>query len=429
MQTLDFIHQLKYQDLPEPVVRMATTCLLDLIAVAAAGSQTKVSNIMLNYVATEMSGNQPILFSANTASHTGVALAMGTMIDSFDAHDGQVLCKGHVGVGIFPAIFIFVGNPLTANAELAKEIIVNMVIGYELGSRLGIALHSTANDYHTSGAWNGIAAAAIGARALKLSNEQTAHALGIAEYHGPRSQMMRCIDYPTMIKDGSGVGAMVGVSAALLAQHGFTGAPAITMTDKNCADIFSDLGQRWYILEQYFKRYPVCRWPQPAVEAALALRDNNPTILNKDSVATIKHIEIHSFAEAVRLGKKHPKTSEEAQYGLAFPFVCALLDGDVNVTHLNHHLDNSQFTQLIDKIELFEKAEFSEAFPATRWAEVIVHMQNGQTIQSPPTRTKGDFDNPYSNEVLQQKARDLLGLIMDNLEIEKVIKQITTLNH
>ena len=47
------------------------------------------------------------------------------------------------------------------------------------------------------------------------------HALGIAEYHGPRSQMMREIDNPTMLHDGSGMGALVGVNAALLA----SGAP------------------------------------------------------------------------------------------------------------------------------------------------------------------------------------------------------------
>ena len=55
---------------------------------------------------------------------------------------------------------------------------------------------------------------------------QLRHALGIAEFHAPRSQMMRCIDYPTMLKDGSGWGAMAGVSAAYLAADGFTGAPA-----------------------------------------------------------------------------------------------------------------------------------------------------------------------------------------------------------
>jgi hypothetical protein len=37
---------------------------------------------------------------------------------------------------------------------------------------------------------------------MGLNRTQTAHAMGIAEYHGPRSQMMRCIDHPTMVKDG-----------------------------------------------------------------------------------------------------------------------------------------------------------------------------------------------------------------------------------
>ena len=46
-----------------------------------------------------------------------------------------------------------------------------------------------------------------------------------------RGQMMRCIDHPTMLKDGSGWGAMCGVSAAYLAADGFTGAPAVTVED------------------------------------------------------------------------------------------------------------------------------------------------------------------------------------------------------
>ena len=137
-------------------------------------------------------------------------------------------------------------------------------------NRRAPALHATTPDYHTSGAWIAVAAAAAGARLLKLDADQTAHALGIAEYHGPRSQMMRCIDHPTMLKDGSGWGAMAGVSAALLARNGFTGAPALTITEP--PDIWSDLGDNWLITQQYFKPYPVCRWAQSPIEAALALR-------------------------------------------------------------------------------------------------------------------------------------------------------------
>ncbi|MEM9271145.1 MAG: MmgE/PrpD family protein, partial [Pseudomonadota bacterium] len=147
-----------------------------------------------------------------------------------------------------------------------------VLLGYEVGARAGMALHATACDYHTSGAWVAVATAALGSQALALSAAQTAHALGIAEYHGPRSQMMRCIDHPTMVKDGSGWGAMAGLSAAYLARDGFTGAPALTVTDAQVAGLWSDLGQRWYMLDQYFKPQPVCRWAQPAVVAALAVQ-------------------------------------------------------------------------------------------------------------------------------------------------------------
>ena len=72
---------------------------------------------------------------------------------------------------------------------------------------------------------------------MELSLEQTKHATGIAEYHGPRSQMMRCIDHPTMLKDGSGWGAMCGVSAARMAKAGFTVAPALILQTEHWYDL------------------------------------------------------------------------------------------------------------------------------------------------------------------------------------------------
>src|SRR3546814_7985834 len=84
-------------------------------------------------------------------------------------------------------------------------------MGYEVATRAGIVLHGSVSDYHTSGAWNALGVAAVASRLLGLDRERTRHAIGIAEYHGPRSQMMRCIDHPTMLKDGSGWGAFAGV--------------------------------------------------------------------------------------------------------------------------------------------------------------------------------------------------------------------------
>jgi hypothetical protein len=47
-----------------------------------------------------------------------------------------------------------------------------------------------------------------------LDREATRHALGIAEFHSPRGSMMRRIDHPTMLKDGSAWSAFSGMTTA-----------------------------------------------------------------------------------------------------------------------------------------------------------------------------------------------------------------------
>ena len=144
---------------------------------------------------------------------------------------------------------------------------------------------------------------------MKLSSNKTREAIGIAEYHGPRSQMMRVIDYPTMVKDGSGWGAMSGVSAAYLAADGFTGAPAVTVEADDVTDLWNDLGHTWRISEQYFKHFPICRWAQPPVQAVLDLRQKY-SLVSED----IEKIEISTFHQSKRLAVRSPKTTEPVSY-------------------------------------------------------------------------------------------------------------------
>lgn len=167
-----------------------------------------------------------------------------------------------------------------------------------------MTLHASAADYHASGAWNAIASAAVGTRCLRLGAEQIGHAMGIAEYSGPRSPMLRCIDNPTMVKDASAWGAAAGVSATLLAAAGFTAPPAETIT----VQVWADLGTRWRILEQYFKPYPVCRWAHPAVEAAIALVTAHSVV-----PTDIYGIDVTTFHPATRLTVVRPTTTEQAR--------------------------------------------------------------------------------------------------------------------
>lgn len=408
MTPLSFIHALRFADLPEEVVHQARRCLLDLVGVAASGRTTELSRIVHGFAVRHLGageGGARLLFDGRRASAAGAAFAGASTIDAFDAHDGHALTKGHAGVAILPAILaVLDAGDAAAPHEIGMEdVLTALVIGYEIATRAGIALHASVSDYHTSGAWNALGCAAVTARLLGLDDDRTRHALGIAEYHGPRSQMMRCIDHPTMLKDGSGWGAFAGVSAAYLAQEGFTGAPAITVEAPEHAALWEDLGSRWYRLEQYFKPWPVCRWAQPAIEAAALLLQRHRIV-----PSGIAFVEVETFHEAVRLGVTLPKSTEAAQYALGFPLAAFLVHGKLGAEEIGPAgLADPAIGAMLLRIVLRERDEFSRLFPGSRQAHLRITTDSGDVFEATAAGVRGDADRPLANEDLEEKFRGL----------------------
>lgn len=397
----NFVLETRPRDMPAQVMHQARRCLLDLAGVAAAGRRTRLADIIADHATEHFAAGgkaAPILFDGRPASPAGAALAGGMNIDSLDAHDGHRLTKGHAGCGLLPSILAIAA---AENLPDGGELLTRLAIGYEIATRAGIALHRSAPDYHTSGAWVALACAALGARALGLDADGLNHAVGIAEYHGPRSQMMRVIDHPTMLKDGSGWGAMAGTSAAYLAASGFTGAPAITVADEALADIWADLGARWCIMEQYFKPWPVCRWAQPAVEATL-------DVVGDQAIApeTIDRIEIRTFHEACRLAVRKPADTEQAQYSLPFPVAAAAMRGRLSPQEvMEDGLRDPEILSLSARVELIEDEAMNAAFPAKRFAQATIITKSGERFASDVTPARGDPENPLSDEAIEEKFR------------------------
>lgn len=397
MTPLDMIHALDWADLPPPVQAQAKLCVLDLIGVAAGGHATRLSGMIRDHAVDTFGGSAPMLFEARTASPAGAALAAGMTIDALDGHDGYNPAKGHIGCPLFPAALALGHHAGASGAAFLSTI----AMGYEFGSRAAVAQHATVPDYHTSGSWGAVTAAAAGARLLGLDGATTRHALGIAEYHGPRSQMMRCIDHPTMLKDGAGWGAMTGVSATLLALRGFTGAPAITVEE--APEHWRDLGERWLILEQYFKPYPVCRWAQAPIEGVLALRRAHG--LSADQV---DRIEVFTFHEAVRLATNAPKTTEEAQYSTSFPCAVALVRGGVAPGDIaDDALSDPEILRLSHGLRMTEDAACNASFPSERHARVTLHLTDGTRVSSDTMSPRWDHRWPPSDAELRAKYHDL----------------------
>ncbi len=394
---------------------MARRCLVDTLAIWAAGTITEASRIARNHAAKRYPGTLPMPFDGRPVNPVGYAFSGAATVDALDAHDGHQLCKGHASVALVPALFAELSNATCTMDEL----LCHLVVGQEIAIRAGLSLHATAPDYHSSGAWNALGCAAIASRLRRLSQEQTRQALGIAEYYGPRAPMMRCIEHPTMVKDSSSWGALTGLSAADLAEDGFTGAPAMTVEAAEVDATWSDLGVNWRILESNFKAYPVCRWAHPPVEAILSvLREHD---IPRDEITKIT---VPTFHEATKLATRRPEDSDAAQYSLPLAVALALRFGTIQPDHLlPDHYDQPEIWRLVDMVILEEDDRCNSAFPAERYARVTLTLKDGSRLGSDFKAARGNHDAPLSDQELIEKLDNYAEPVLD-VEARKNISNI-----
>ncbi|MFD1160393.1 MmgE/PrpD family protein [Roseovarius aestuarii] len=403
---------------PEEALTFASTLLIDTLGIAAGAVDLEVATIARDFAAdfhgAGASGHGArMLFDGRRVSLPGAAWAVATQIDNLDGHDGYNPTKGHIGVAVVPALFAFAEH----HPDLSgREALTALAMSYEVAARAGIALHATVDDYHTSGAWNALGVAALGCRLAGTDNNTLRHALGISEYHGPRSQMMREIDNPTMLHDGSGMGALVGCSATLLATRGFQGAPAITAEAPAVAPHWQDLGQTWTVALNYIKPYPVCRWAHGALDALRALMINEGVV-----AADVRSLSVRTFAESARLFPGMPETTSQAQYSLTFALATLLLHGRIGPEHISGQgLKDPDVAALIPKISVSEEPRHSARFPQGRWSDIDVTLNDGRVLRSGDVNARGGPESPMSDAEILEKLHHMAGYSLPAERIEAI---------
>ncbi|XXK35131.1 MmgE/PrpD family protein [Rhodobacteraceae bacterium nBUS_22] len=389
------------RDIPQSTLDMAATLLIDTVGVAAGAAGLAAGRIARDHVFAFHGAGAPehaahMMFDGRCASIPGAAFATATQIDNLDAHDGLNQTKGHIGCAVVPALFAFAENRPELSARDALKV---LVVAYEIAARAAFALHTSVSDYHTSGAWNALGVAAIGCRLGDANPDQLRQAFGIAEYHGPRSQMMREIANPTMLHDGSGMGALVGSMAALMAKDGFTGAPAITVENEDAAQFWADLGEVWTIEQNYIKPYPICRWAHAALDALSGLMRAHG--FHADDVANIK---VNTFAESAALFPGMPATTSQAQYSLPFALATMLVHGRIGPDEITGAgLSDPQVAALLPRISVHEAVRHSERFPKGRWSDVTVELKDGRRLASGDVSARGGSEAPMGMHEVEAK--------------------------
>jgi len=381
--TIAFIHDLTWNDVPEDVRERARLLQRDLAAVSLAGRETPAARIAADHATEQHPGTDATaLVDGRRLSTTGAAWANGVLANALDFDDGHRLVKGHPGANVTPAA-LAVAEATEATVE---EYLTAVVIGYEVALRAGLLLHSRSDDYHGSGSWGAVGAAAASARLLRLDANRTRHALGLAEYHAPLAPIMRSVAEPAMTKDACGWGAMLGVSSAHLAARGYSAL--------ECTLVDDDVGALWHLRDVYVKPFPCCRWSHPAIQAALALRLEHA--FDPGSVASVR---VRTFAAAAALARRPPRTTEEAQYSLTWPVAVALARGAFGVDDvLEPALADEAVARLAALVEIEVASELEAEFPGRRLAQVTADGRDSDVSEAP-----GEPGDPGWTRIVEQK--------------------------
>lgn len=240
----------------------------------------------------------------------------------------------------------------------------------------------------------------MAARLRGLTPAQLREPLGIAEYHGPRRQMMREIATPTMLHDGSGWGALAGMTAAILAGRGFTGAPAVTVEAP--APFWADLGAFWQLEHHYIKAYPTCRWAHAAIDAVRELRAARG--FTHDQVAAVR---VRTFDNAAALWPALPGTTSQAQYALPFPVAVMLVHGRIGVEHISGAgLSDPAVARLVACTQVAADPRHESRNSAGRRSDAEIVLTDGRVLASGGVHARGGPERPFGEAEIVEKFHE-----------------------
>ncbi|MCC5857169.1 MAG: MmgE/PrpD family protein [Ectothiorhodospiraceae bacterium] len=407
-----FAAELTLEQIPGPVLDRAEDLFLDWLGSALAGKGARPVEIIERYARTmgPAGGEAEVLISRRRTSPLFAALVNGAashFAEQDDVHNGSVF---HPAAVVFPPA-LAVAQTLGRSGD---ELLVAAVAGYEAGIRVGEFLgRSHYRVFHTTGTAGTVAAAVAVGRLLNLTPEQMLHAVGSAG-----TQAAGLWEF---LRDGAdskqlhtGKAAADGLTAAYLAQDGFTGASHILegpqgmaagmSSDADPARLTDRLGSRWATAETSFKFHASCRHTHPAADALLKLVEEHD--LSPDDITRVT-AHVHQAAIDVLGPVVVPTTVHQGKFSMGTTLGLIAVHRRAGVQEFEQHFLAPETAAFRDKVRMELDEEVDSAYPQRWIGKVSLVTTDGRRLQARVDEPKGDPGNTLSRPELEDKARRL----------------------
>lgn len=311
-----------------------------------------------------------------------------------------------------------------------------VVCGYEVSTRIGAAVQPAHyKHWHTTGTVGCFGAAAAAAAILELPPRKFAHALSTVGTFA--AGLREAFQSDAMSKPlHAGRAAEAGVTAALLAEKGFTGAETILEGDAGfgvaMADgdvdwdgVFDDIGATFNIESVTLKNHGCCGHTFAAIDAALAL-----VRTHKFTWKEVEHVEIETYRTAVQVvGRDDVKTQFDARFSVFFTLATALVYGSVRLNAFStERLSDPAIRSVMDRISLSVNEELDRSYPKRRGALVRITYRGGQVVEHLQRYRHGDPEEPLTDTELLDKFYELVTPVIGSASAELLSDQISNLD-
>jgi 2-methylcitrate dehydratase PrpD len=417
-QLAAFAANLRFTDIPEPVVSKAQELLVDWFGSAVAGhGAPPVESITRFALAmgpqavpgcdTPPAGPSEVITTRGRTSPYLAAMANAAashVAEQDDVHNGSVF---HPATVVFPAA-LAVAQSLGVSG---RQLLTASVVGYEVGIRVGEFLgRSHYKVFHTTGTAGTLAAAAAVGSLLKLDAARMQHALGSA---GTQSaglwEFLRTAADSKQLHTAHAAAA--GLMSAYLAKDGFTGAAQILegpqgmaagmSSDADPARLIDGLGKRWATAETSFKYHACCRHTHPAADALLQVMQAHQ-LQAEDLARVVTHV--HQGAIDVLGSVQKPSTVHQSKFSMGTVLALVARFGHAGLAEFEQHFLDAQTQALRDRVEMVFDAEVDAAYPRRWIGKVTVSTTDGRALHGRVDEPKGDPGNSLSRDEITAKA-------------------------
>lgn len=413
-------------DIPEETAHEAKRLLLDFLGVGLAGSREDSGRIAADFAASIGGVAQATLLGRGQrvpALHAAFANAIAS--HSVELDDVDEVALFHHGPPIVAAAL--------ATAELAgasgSELIAAIVAGSETMTRLSQATNNDLRNrgFHTTPTCGVFGAAMAAGLLLDLDAEQQVSALGLAGAQA--GGLMEMYGTSMQKRFNPGPAARNGVTAALMAQLGFTGADSIIDGTRGFGAAFAGRFDRDRFLEGIGSRIPMtveykpysCARPiHNAIDAAIELRERGLKLEDVDTIVVRRHPDWANYHVISR-----PRSFHEAQMSLPYSVAIALAEGRALPEQYAKVGRGDEAVMSVSERVVIEP---DDSLLRGVSCHMIVRTRAGETLEATVDYPLGSIQRPLSDDQLAAKFTSLATSTLGSERTAQVVATVAAID-